>query len=182
MRRKTNQQTLFTKVPDYGKTYRQILEAYGKWQIPRNQTEERFQLYDTLKVSRPNAYGLFLTVDEQNDQLDIYAQTAGGNVFVAGWELQTLRDALLEKHRETFWVKAASNTIDGVEYFRYDKVLHTKGPNTTLLAPLFATDKMTVDLAAHLEPSGTCRDHGVLFRMFPQDLPMLVGDFIEYDL
>lgn len=48
--------------------------------------------------------------------------------------------------------------------------------------PLFATDKMTVDLAAHLEPSGTYRDHGVLFRMFPQDLPMLVGDFIEYDL
>lgn len=182
VRQKTSQQTLFTKVPDYGKTYRQILEAYGKWQIPRNQTEERFQLYDTLKASRPNAYGLFLVVDEQNDQLDIYAQTAGGNVLVAGWDLQTLRDALLEKHRETFWVKAASKTVNGVEYFRYDQVLHTKRPNTTLLAALFATDKMTVDLAAHLKPDGTYRDHGVLFRMSPQDLPMLVGDFIEYNL
>ncbi|WP_312279042.1 MvaI/BcnI family restriction endonuclease [Oscillibacter sp.] len=181
-RRATTRQTLFTKVPDFGKTYREIVEAFGKWQTPRGATVERLQLYETFKASRPNAYGLLLDVDENNDQLKILSQGTVARSFVSGWNLQTLRDALLEKHHETFWVKAISETRNGVEYFRYDKVLHTKGPNATLLAPLFAADKITVDLAAHFKPDGAWRDHGILFKMFPQDLSMLVGNPIEYDL
>lgn len=182
VRRATTRQTLFTKVPDFGKTYHEIVDAFGKWQIPRGETVERFQLYETFKASRPNAYGLLLAVDENNDQLKMLAQGTVARSFVSGWYLQTLRDALLEKHRETFWVKAVSETRNGIEFFRYDKVLHTKGPNASLLAPLFETDKITLDLAAHLKPDGSWRDHGMLFKMLPQDLPMLVGNPIEYDL
>ena len=181
-RRAATRQTLFTKVPDFGRTYHEIVDAFGKWQIPRGETVERFQLYETFKASRPNAYGLLLSVDEINDQLKILSQGTVARSFVSGWYLQTLRDALLEKHHETFWVKAVSETRNGIEYFRYDKVLHTRGPNATLLAPLFATDKLTLDLAAHIKPDGSWRDHGMLFKMFPQDLSMLVGDPIEYDL
>ncbi len=182
VRRATTRQTLFTKVPNFGKTYNEIAEAFGKWQIPRGETVERFQLYDTFKSSRPNAYGLLLAVDENNDQLKMLSQGTAARSFVSGWDLQALRDALLEKHRETFWVKAVSETRDGVEYFRYDKVFHTRGPNVSLLAPLFATDKITLDLAAHIKSNGAWRNHGMLFKMFPQDLPMLFGDPIEYDL
>lgn len=181
-RRAVTRQTLFSKVPDFGMTYHEIVDAFGKWQIPRGEEIARFQLYETFKVSRPNAYGLILSVDESEDQLKILSQGNVARSFVSGWDLQTLRDALLEKHHETFWVKAVSETRNGVEYFRYDKVLHTNRPNASLLAPLLATDKITLDLAAHIKPDGSWRDHGILFKMYPHDLSMLVGDPIEYEL
>ena len=71
---------------------------------------------------------------------------------------------------------------DGREYFRYDKILHTRGPNVTLMASLFEADKITLDLAAHMKSDGSWRDHGILFKMLPDDLHYLVGEPIEYDL
>ena len=41
--RATTRSTLFTKVPDEGMTYREIVETYGKWQIPRGSMIERLQ-------------------------------------------------------------------------------------------------------------------------------------------
>ena len=53
-------------------TYDGIVEKYGKWQIPRGETEKRLQLYETLRFSRPNAYDLILHVDGKNDDLCIF--------------------------------------------------------------------------------------------------------------
>ncbi len=174
--------SLFTKVPDEGLTYREILDAYGKLQIPRGRTVARFQLCDTCKVSRPNSYGLVLEVDGNNDRLKMLHQETIKRQYVSAWLLSGLCETLLTKHRETFWVKAISETRNGIEFFRYDRILHTKNLNTSLLAPLLETDKITVDLAAHYEPDGKWRDHGMLFKMKPEDLPLLLGTPIEYDL
>ena len=163
-------------------SYREIVDHYGKVQTPRGSTLARLQLYETLRVSRPNAYDLILEVDNNNDKLEILHQENRVRHYVSAWRLQSLRQALLTKHHETFWVKALSETRNGQEYFRYDKILHTKNPNTSLLAPLLESDKITVDLAAHYKPDGKWRDHGVLFKMLPQDLPLLLGNPIEYDL
>ena len=178
----TTRQTLFTKVPDIGKSYRGIVEAYGKKQIPRGSTEARLQLYETFRVSRANAYGLRLVVDEKKDQLQIVSDNEGDGIFVSAWSLQALREQLAEKHKETFWVKAQSVSKDGIEYFRYDKILHTKQPNVSLLTALIAADIITIDLAAHFKPDGSWRDHGILFKIMPNDLPLLVGEPIEYQL
>ena len=51
-----------------------------------------------------------------------------------------------------------------------------------MLAPLLESDKITIDLAAHYKPDGKWRDHGILFKMLPQDLPLLLGEPVEYDL
>lgn len=181
-KRATTRSTLFTKVPDEGMTYREIVEHYGKLQIPRGDTVERLQLYETFRCSRPNAYDLLLSVDANKDKLDMLHQSHQSREFVSAWQMQSLREALLTKHHETFWIKAVSENHNGVEYFRYDKVLHTKSPNTSLLAPLLETDKITVDLAAHFKPDGKWRDHGVLFKMMPDDLPLLLGEPTEYVL
>ena len=178
----TTRQTLFTKVPDRGKSYRAIVEAYGKMQIPRGSTEPRLQLYETFRVSRANAYGLRLVVDEKKDELQIVYDGEENGVFVSAWSLQSLRDQLAEKHNETFWVKAQSVSKDGVEHFRYDKILHTKGPNVSLLGALIEADIITLDLAAHFKPDGSWRDHGILFKIMPADLPLLVGNPEEYIL
>lgn len=180
--RSATRSTLFTRVPDEGMTYRQIVENYGKWQVPRGEENARLQLYETFRCSRSNAYDLMLSVDSNNDKLCILHENADRRKFVSAWQMKNLRAALLTKHPETFWVKAVSETRDGVEYFRYDRVLHTKNPNVSLLAPLLEADKITVDLAAHFKPDGKWRDHGILFKMHPDDLPLLLGEPKEYIL
>ena len=180
--RTTTRSTLFTRVPDEGMSYRQIVDAYGKVQVPRGSTEARLQMYETLMCARVNAYDLILEVDVNNDKLNIMHQEERVRKYVSAWYLENLRKALLLKHHETFCVKAQSETRGGIEFFRYDKVLHTKNPNASLLAPLFEANKITVDLAAHYKPDGKWRDHGVLFKMMPDDLPLLLGEPKEYIL
>lgn len=182
--RQSTRSTLFTKVPDEGMSYRQIVDKYGKIQTPRDSSTARLQLYETLRASRANAYQLVLGVDSNGDKLKMWFRDADTNTdtYVSAWSLQSLREALLVKHHETFWVKAVSETRNGIEYFRYDKILHTKNPNVSLLAPLLESDKITVDLAAHYTPDGKFRDHGMLFKMKPQDIPLLLRDPVEYDL
>lgn len=181
-KRSVTRSTLFTKVPDEGLSYREIVETYGKWQIPRGEETARLQLYETFRCSRANAYDLLLGVDSNADKLCILHEGTERRKFVSAWQMKNLRIALLTKHPETFWVKAVSETRDGVEYFRYDRVLHTRNPNVSLLAPLIEADKITVDLAAHFKPDGKWRDHGILFKMHPDDLPLLLGDPQEYIL
>ena len=178
--RPTTRTTLFTKVPDIGYTYREIVEHYGKVQTPRDSMIARLQLYETCFVSRKNAYDLQLQVDINNDQLNLM-HFEERMKFVSAWYIQKLKETLLTKHRETFWVKALSENRDGWEYFRYDKIIHTKKPNASLLAPLFEDDKITIDLAAHIT-DGKWRDHGVLFKMKPNEIGLLFPDPIEYDL
>ena len=178
--RAATRQTIFSRVPDTGLTYRKIVETYGKVQTPRGKSEPRLQLYETFRCSRPNAYDLQLGVNSQKNTLDIFHVPT--HKYVSSWTMALLKDTLLQKHRETFWVKAHSIVRDNIEYFRYDKVLHTKHPNPALLAPLFESDKMTVDLAAHISPdTHHYRDHGVLFKMYPSDLTLLFGEPREYD-
>ncbi len=181
-KRSKTRMTLFTRTPDEGMTYREIVENYGKVQTPRNSTIARLQLYETFRCSRANAYDLVLEVDENSDKLNILHQEARLRKYVSAWRFENLREALMLKHRETFWVKALSENREGQEFFRYEKVLHTKAPNPSLIAPLFMMDKITIDLAGHIKPDGGWRDHGVLFKMMPDDLPMLLGEPKEYIL
>lgn len=180
--RAVTRSTLFTRVPDEGMTYREIVENYGKWQIPRGEEIARLQLYETFRCSRANAYDLVLSVDTNADRLCILHEKDERRKFVSAWQMKNLRAALLTKHPETFWVKAVSENRNGIEYFRYDRVLHTKNPNVSLLSPLIESDKITVDLAAHFKPDGKWRDHGILFKMMPRDLPLLLGEPKEYVL
>lgn len=174
--------TLFTKVPDTGLTYSEILDKYGKVQIPRGKTEPRKQIYETLSTQKYNAYGLKLSVDYDNDKLNLIDYAEPEPNLVSSWNLDILRKTLLVKHHETFWVKAASEMRNDIEYFRYDKVIHTKNPNALLLAPLIENGEITADLAAHIKPDGTYRDHGLLFKIFPQNIHDLLGEEKKYDL
>ena len=181
-RRAVTRSTLFSRVPDHGKTYHEILDDYGKWQTPRGEEEARFQLYETLRMSRPNAYDLQLYMPNDRNELDIRHNNQGKLSYVSSWDMDGLKQALFLKHPETFWIKAVSEYRDGIEYFRYDVVLHTRNPNASLLGPLFENDKITIDLAAHIKADGSYRDHGILFKMFPDDLPLLLGEPVQYML
>lgn len=167
--------TLFTKVPDEGLSYREIIDKYGKFQIPKGKTEARLQLYETFSTKRVNAYDLTLEVDEINNKLKIIYVKDGKRTVVSAWNFDTLQESLSIKHKETFWVKAESKIINGIECFRYDKILYTRKPNSSLLIPLIEEGIITIDLAAHYKPDGKWRDHGVLFKMKPKDIHLLLG-------
>lgn len=93
-----------------------------------------------------------------------------------------LKQRLLEKHKETFWVKATSKSENGKEYFRYDKIVHTKNPNASLFPQLIEEGIITVDCIMHREENGKVRDHGFPFKIFPKDLDLLFSEPQIYDL
>lgn len=176
---------LFAKVPEYGMSYSEIVRAYGRWKYDEEKHEDRLALENTTFASHPNSFGLILDVNADKDRLDLcHVEDDQEQQYVSHWRISSLREQLLIKHHETFWVKAESIYKDGIEWFRYDKIVHTKNPNDSLFAPLVESDKIMVDLAGYFtkQKDMKWRDHGMLFKMWPDDLPLLFGEPIEYDL
>lgn len=156
---KTKKVTLFTNTPDWKRSKfsaADILKTFGYVE------DGRLQLYCTVS-NLINPQGLYLDAHNEIDLIN-KAKTERYSGDVAIWALETLKSRLAEKHRETFWVQASSEIINGKEYFRYDYVRHTRKPNTANLASLFDAGIITLDYAMHIKPNGGVRDHGYLFR------------------
>lgn len=177
-----NRCTLFDKTPDWrvGMSERQILETFGYWGEDDNGLR-RFQLYCTLTARMVNSQGLTLEYNEPEDTVDVISTRTRPNLITA-WNMQVLRNRLLEKHPATFWVKASVMINDGWEYFRYDHIKYTRNPNVSLFSNLIAEGVVSVDFLMHFKPNGSVRDHGFPFKIMPQDVNLLFPDVIEYDL
>ena len=175
---------LFSKVPDGGLSYCDIVGEFGRWTWNEAKQEERLSIQNTTFFSKVNSFGLVLNIDNNNEEVHIcYEDAREYKHMLSYWYLSTLNKKLLEKHKETFWVKAVSDLRGNREWFRYDIIEHTKNPNTSLILPLIETDKIMIDLAGYykkINKNGrdtlNWRDHGMLFKMWPQDLPLLFGE------
>ena len=175
---------LFSKVPDGGLSYSDIVKEFGRWTWNEAKQEERLSIQNTTFFSKVNSFGLILNIDNNNEEVHIcYEDAREHRHMLSYWYLSTLNKKLLEKHKETFWVKAVSDLRGNREWFRYDIIEHTKNPNTSLILPLIETDKIMIDLAGYykkINKNGrdtlNWRDHGMLFKMWPQDLPLLFGE------
>lgn len=179
--------TLFTKTPDGGMNYRQILDAYGKVQMPRGGETPRLQLYETFSTTRVNGYDLYLDCDEKREMVQIMHSSSRilsdpHSDFVSSWHYQTLKDAFANKHPETMWVGAESKEINGQEYFKYELAQYTSKPNTAALIDLINNGIITLDLAAHLKTNGCYRDHGMLWKIKPKNLALIVGNVTDVKL
>lgn len=185
--RQETRTTLFTRVPENGLSYREIVKQYGKYQVPRNANEPRLQLYETFSCNRVNAYGLFLKCDSAKEKVEIrHASKELGEMrgtFVSSWSFDALRQALAQKHPETFWVSADSKDVGGKEYFFYQQAIYTSKPNVMVLPELIAKGIITLDLAAHIDPAtNKWRDHGMLWKIKKENLPLLMGEEETYRL
>ena len=175
---------LFSKVPDGGLSYSDIVREFGRWTWNEAKQEERLSIQNTTFFSKVNSFGLILNIDNNNEEVhSCYEDAREHRHMLSYWYLSTLNKKLLEKHKETFWVKAVSDLRGNREWFRYDIIEHTKNPNTSLILPLIETDKIMIDLAGYykkINKNGrdtlNWRDHGMLFKMWPQDLPLLFGE------
>ena len=90
----------------------------------------------------------------------------GAEEPVCVWRLRTLHESLMEKHRETFWVKVQALKSATVEAFRVIGVTHTSRPSTFNFDALLETGDITVDhLIKRVPGKDTAKDKGYLFKV-----------------
>ena len=172
-----NRANLYTQVPDWSiSRYNAmgILKRFGYIK------DGRLQLYCTVS-NKPNPQGLYFEVNSDEDLLENIAFTNIGREDVAKWSLRKLRIELAKKHNETFWIKAATTFENGIEYFRYDKVIHTKTPNVSLFGHLVESGIITMDYTLS-QKNERVRDHGYIFKLHPRNIDLLFPHPIEYVL
>ncbi len=176
---RTNRKNLFAQVPEWSlsqfKSSAEILDAFGY------QREEDFKLYCTVSAITRNSQGLALRLDSDIKHLIENSDKPEIGDFVI-WSLNTLHNRLLEKHKETFWVEAASTYIDGREYFQYSFVEHTKKPITTQFDILVDQGIITLDHLIKSNSNGKVVEKGPIFKIKPKGIELLFPPSVSYSL
>jgi hypothetical protein len=176
--RSTTRQTLFAKVPDWSisrlKSSAAVLDTFGY----QRGAKYSKQLRCTVSAKGANPQGLFLLVPSGESKL-VEASSKPAIQDVVAWQMQDLKDALQQKHRETFWISASSRRGEGLEEFRYEHALHTKKPMANALPVLLETGVVTVDHLITRSLEGRVKEQGPLFKIWRKDMDLLFppGDF-----
>lgn len=169
--------TLFAQVADWTqspkKSSEEILNAHGYVR------DDNFKLYCTISALKSNSQGLKFEIRDE----ELLVEVSDSNGDVAVWSINTLKNRLLEKHRETFWIKANAIRKGEDEYYELISVIHTKSPLVNQLIPLLEAGAITMDhLIKRSGCTGRVSEKGPLFKIKPQDLPLLFPEPKEYKL
>jgi len=161
--KRTSRANLFAKTPDWEiSTYKGSKALLDRFGYMRG-TEKK--LYCTVSAGTPNSQGLFLCLaDEMLEER--FRKVEGIEEPVCVWRLRTLHESLMEKHRETFWVKVQALKSATVEAFRVIGVTHTSRPSTFNFDAMLETGDVTVDhLIKRVPGRDTAKDKGYLFKV-----------------
>ena len=174
----SNRTNLFAQVPDWSistlKSSKEIVDKYGY------QRGEDLKLYCTIKTHIYNSQGLGFEVDFEQDQLNELHITDGP---VVRWLGDTLRTKLLEKHHETFWIKANSDIENGDEFFTLKSITHTKNPVSSQFLVLLEQGIITMDhLIKRKDKTGKTSEKGPLFKIKPEHLSLIFPEPKHYNL
>jgi hypothetical protein len=183
--RQENRSTLFSKIPDWEisrlKSAREILDNYGY--ISANSGRPALQV--TLK-NIPNAQGLYLTFNESDSKVENLFRRGDLSEEVVAWKIDGLEDSLRDKHKNTFWVKANTTEIHGLEHFHYVQVIATSTPLVSNFSQLVDLGSIQMDytISEKIKPDGSLkvRDHGYLWKIAPSDIGLLFPPPKVYDL
>jgi hypothetical protein len=177
--RKPNRKNLFAQVPEWAlskfKSSAKILDTFGYFR------EEDFKLYCTVSAITRNSQGLSLRVDADIKQLIENSDKPEIGDFVV-WSLNTLHNRLLEKHNETFWVEATSLYDNGIEYFQYSFVKHTKKPIISQFDILVNQGIITLDHLIKRNSKRQVVEKGPIFKIKPKGLDLLFPPSENYNL
>lgn len=166
---KGNRTTIFAQVPDWSlssvKSSGEILDRYG---YQRNGDQ---CLRCTVSAKSRNSQGLVLSIDEQ---FRLLQERDKNDTPFAVWPESLLLKRLVEKHSETFWIDAASEFVDGMEYFRIISVTHTRRPLISQFLPLIQRGIVTMDhLIKRKSGATSATEKGPLFKIRKADLECL---------
>lgn len=176
---KESRKNLFAQVPNWKlskfKSSREILDAFGY------QREDDFKLYCTSSTKVRNSQGLILRLDSDINQLVENSSKTDIGDFVV-WLMSDLKNRLLEKHNETFWIGAETSSINGIEHFQYTNILHTKKPIPSMFELLIEQGEITLDHLIKRNSKGGANEKGPIFKVSTSALSMLFPEQIEYSL
>lgn len=145
--------TLFTQTPNWQmsklKSAKEICAKYGYYQYDDGVK----RMHVTLKSLCPNPQHLALNVNILSDLLEVNEYSPIENEDgsykkvddVVVWQLMTLHQRLLTKHRETFWIDVENKVEQNKEYFRVKKIVHTKNPIVNQFDILMEQGHISVD-------------------------------------
>lgn len=177
--KRPSRKNLFAQVPVWAlskfKSSAEILDTFGY------SREEDFKLYCTVSAITKNTQGLSLRVDSDIKQLFENSDKPEIGDFVV-WSLNTLHNRLLEKHNETFWVEATSIYDNGIEYFQYSFVKHTKKPIISQFDILVNQGIITLDHLIKRNSKGQVVEKGPIFKIKPKGLDLLFPPSENYNL
>lgn len=102
---------------------------------------------------------------------------------VCAWRLPRLHDRLQNKHKETFWIKARSTMVGGIEHFQLQSAIHTIRPSNGQFDRLLSDGTISLDHLVKRNASGRVSEKGPLFKVERPRIPELfLGNPKEYEL
>jgi hypothetical protein len=165
-----NRKTLFAQVANWEvskfKSSKEILEHFGYTR------GEDFKLYCTISTQTRNSQGLQFKLDTEAEHLIENSDKKEIGDF-AVWLMDDLRNRLLEKHNETFWIAADSRKDGTTEHFQFTKVLHTRKPIVSQFDILVEQGVITMDHLIKRNSAGRVSEKGPLFKIESNSLEML---------
>jgi hypothetical protein len=174
--------TILSQVPDWTisrlKGSADILRHRGRF----HEEKERQQLFHEMSATKVNSYGLSLKVDSAGEVLHQIYVDEGGTTIDVTWRLAKLFERLLEKHKQTFWVKADTQGKGDAEQFHYSKARYTSGVSPSKFPMLLEAGVISLDYTIKGLPSGAAKDQGYLFKIRQSDLPLLFKSPQSFDL
>jgi len=178
----SNRTTLFACVPNWSiskfKSSKEILEQFGY------NRGSQFKLYCQVDFGKPNSQGLMLEIEDAKRLLhEVFKKSSTTSLPVVIWELETLENRLIEKHKETFWIKAKSVERNGNEFFELVSITHTKNPNVPQFERLIRDKLISLDHLIKRKSTGGAAEKGPLFRIETFAIPQLfLGEPSMYKL
>lgn len=170
--------TMFAKVANWEisplKSSDAILNEFGYFR------DGKTRLNCSVYATKLNSQGLGFRVDQENGLL---IETSNRPEFpeVAVWELETLEGELAAKHRDTLWVSADSEVINGREYIHFTKARHTSRPLLSQFAPLIQTGGVYMDhLISRAPQKKSASERGPLFKIQNNSFEQLFPAPVEY--
>lgn len=176
---RNNRKNLFAQVANWKlskfKSSADILNAFGY------KRDNDFKLNCTVSTIKRNSQGLMLKIDNNLNWLVENSDKKEIKDF-AVWTLEKLHKRLLEKHKETFWIKAETSIVDNQEYFLYTDVEHTKEPIISQFDLLLQQGIITLDHLIKRNADGKVAEKGPLFKIKNDCIGLLFPPSIQYNL
>jgi hypothetical protein len=139
----------------------EAIKKYGSYD-----SNGRLGMYYTMSLT-PNSAGLFLNVTDK----EIFVQHTSGEIITT-WELVTLAERFRQKIPALLFISAHTEERVGKEYFHFYRAQLMRETSPELLADLFKTGDLLVDLRLH-DQKTRARNHGTGFRTYEDKLPSL---------
>lgn len=145
---------------------KEAIEKYGYFDENR-----RHCLYVTVAFGNPNNQGLFLAIDNSNENLQLKDKTG---LLIGNWRISHIISKFLSKMGRLIIVSADArkNKAGGEEFF-YKNAYLLEEPSDKNFVDAIKNRSAFVDIRMYLRPDGSVRNHGTGFRVYEKDLDLL---------